>query len=96
MEPRDRKQLSQADQDEHATQLADRLADQYRGAMEGTAPEQDRRGDTTSPELATDAQIRHFLAPLEARIEALERRLDELAGEADTAAEIEEYDSGEA
>jgi hypothetical protein len=40
MEPQDRKQLSQADQDQHAEQLADRLSEQYRGATERTSPEQ--------------------------------------------------------
>jgi polyhydroxyalkanoate synthesis regulator phasin len=39
MEPQDRKQLSQADQAEHAEQLADRLSEQYRGATEGTSPD---------------------------------------------------------
>lgn len=94
MEPRDPEQLSQAEQDERTGQLADQLSEQYRGAMEGTWPEHDEHEDTASPELA-EAQIRHFLAPLEARIESLERRLNELTGEVDTAA-TEEYDSGEA
>jgi uncharacterized protein YceH (UPF0502 family) len=68
MEPRDPEQLSQADQDEHAEQLADRLSEQYRGAAEGTSP----------------GQMDPLHARIEARIEALEIRITQLESRVST------------
>jgi hypothetical protein len=63
MEPRDREQLSQAQQDERAEHLADQLSEQGHRAVEGASP-------TLSA--GDDATIARALALLEARIAELE------------------------
>jgi uncharacterized protein YaaQ len=90
MEPRDREQLSQAEQDERAERLADQLSDQGHRATEGT-----------SSNLYADSNetIARALAALEARIVDLEGQVKDLqrvAVDSPDTAEMEDVDSGEA
>jgi hypothetical protein len=66
MEPRDREQLSQAEQNERAERLADQLSEQGHRAMEGASPNLSAGGDAT---------IAHALEARVAELEGLVRDL---------------------